>query len=62
MSNGFVALARLAIAVGLPAYYIVLKKRAPDTVNALLAERFPQRPCPVGEVHNKLGWILLRRL
>jgi len=57
MSNGLVALGGFAIAVGLPAYYVVIKKRASDSLNALLAERFARRPCPVGDVHTKLGWI-----
>ena len=57
MSNGLVALGGFAIAAGLPAYYVVIKKRASDSLNGLLAERFAQRSCPVGEVHTKLGWI-----
>ena len=57
MSNGLVALGGLAVAVGLPTYYAVIKKRASDSLNALLAERFARRPCPVNEVHTTLGWI-----
>jgi hypothetical protein len=57
MSNGLVALGGFAIAAGLPAYYAVIKKRASDSLNGLLAERFARRACPVGEVHTKLGWI-----
>jgi hypothetical protein len=56
MSNGLLALGGFAIAVGLPAYYFVIKKRA-DSLNALLAERFARRPCPIGDVHTELGWI-----
>src|SRR5512133_832561 len=57
MSNGLVALGGFAIAVGLPAYYVAIKKRASDSLNGLLAERFARRPCPVGEVHTALGRI-----
>jgi len=57
MSNALVALGGFAIAVGLPAYYVVIKRRASDSVRALLAERFARQPCPVGEVHTTLGWI-----
>ena len=57
MSNGLVALGGLAVAFGLPAYYVVNKKLASDSLNKLLAERFHERPCPVDEVHTKLGTI-----
>jgi hypothetical protein len=57
MSNGLVALCGFAVAFGLPAYYGVKKKRASDSLNKLLAERFTQRPCPLNEVHTKLGTI-----
>jgi hypothetical protein len=57
MPNGLVALGGFAIAVGLPAYYVAIKKRASDSLNTLLAERFARRPCPVTDVHTPLGWI-----
>jgi hypothetical protein len=57
MSTGLVAFCGFVVAFGMPAYYVVKKKRASDSLNKLLAERFTERPCPVNELHTKLGTI-----
>jgi hypothetical protein len=55
MANAIVALGGLAVAVGLPAYYIHIKRRAASSLDGLLAERFAQCPCPVPEVPTNVG-------
>ena len=40
----------LAMAVGLPLYFVVIKKRAAASLQEVIAERFTARACPVGEV------------
>lgn len=60
MSHPFVMFFGFGLAVGLPAYYVALKKRAAASLNQLLAERFSQRPCPIPEVRTERGPVLFR--
>lgn len=50
-----VILGGFAVATGLPAYYVVIKRRAAASLRRLLAERFSARECPISEVRTTRG-------
>jgi hypothetical protein len=43
----FVILVALLVVVGLPLYFVIIKRRAASTLNELLREQFKQRACPI---------------
>jgi hypothetical protein len=43
----FVILVALLVAVGLPLYFVIIKRRAASTLSELLREQFKQRACPI---------------
>lgn len=48
------------VAAGLPAYYLMIKRRAAASLRKLLAERFSPRPCPITEVRTPHGPVIFR--
>ncbi len=50
-----VILVGLLLAVGLPLYFVVIKKRAASSLEDLLTERFKARACPVAVVEVPEG-------
>src|SRR5581483_8581774 len=60
MSQPLVVLFGLGLAIGLPAYYVVIKRRAASSLRRLLEERFSPRPCNIPEIPTPRGPVLFR--
>lgn len=51
-----IVIVALAVALGIPAYYVLIKKRAAASLDDLLAERFPtSRACPLAQLDVPSG-------
>lgn len=61
MSHPFVALVGFGLAVGLPAYYIWIKRRAAASLQGLLSERFSPRACPIREIQTQHGPVTFQK-
>lgn len=60
MSHPFVVLLGFGLAVGLPAYYIAIKRRAAASLRGLLSERFSSRPCSIPQIRTPGGPVTFR--